>query len=246
MNIQINSNAFTKLEQMVGISTVNIEILEYSLADKTLTGQVKIIGEYYSGNKDFEENNGLCNFENIIPFEIVFTNGKPLINSVNINDFEYYEIAGRGIEATFNIDVSYDLTDENARSEELIESVTEEKIKIEEEKELTILNDIVNDETNFNILTEEEEIKENITNQIDSILAIKLEVKNDNFLEETPKKRSEKKSWIKVIYYNENEQVKELCKNHDFSYEDVLKENQKYNFSDNHRIIISEKHEYNG
>ncbi len=239
MNIQINSNAFTKLEQMVGISTVNIEILEYNLTDKVLTGQVKISGEYYSNSKDFEENNGLNNFENQIPFEIVFTNGIPLIRNVNINNFEYYEIAGRGIEATFDIDVYYDLMDEKTRTEEFAEQLLEEK------KDLTISDEIVNS-IDCNSVTEEEVIKESITDQIDDILTSKLKVKNDNFLEEAPKKRVEKKSVIKVIYYNKNEQVKELCQNHNFLYEDVLKENQKYNFLDNHRIIISEKYEYKG
>lgn len=239
MNIQINSNAFTKLEQMVGISTVNIEILEYSLTEKVLTGQVKISGEYYSNNKEFEENNGLNTFENKIPFEIVFTNGTPLIKNVNINNFEYYEIAGRGIEATFDIDVYYDLMDESIRSEGDTESLMDEK------NNSSISDEIINS-TDYDIVTEEEVIKEKITDQIDNILTSKLEVKSDNFLEVTPKKREEKKSIIKVIYYNENEQVKELCQNHNFLYEDVLKENQKYNFLDNHRIIISEKHEYNG
>lgn len=239
MNIQINSNAFTKLEQMVGISTVNIEVLEYNLTDKVLTGQVKISGEYYSNNKDFEENNGLNNFENQIPFEIIFTNGTPSIRNVNINNFEYYEIAGRGIEATFDIDVYYDLIDEKTRTEEFTEQLLEEK------NDLTISDEIVNS-IDCDIVPKEEVIKESITDQIDDILTSKLKVKNDNFLEETPKKRVEKKSVIKVIYYNKNEQVKELCQNHNFLYENVLKENQKYDFLDNHRIIISEKHEYNG
>ena len=42
MNVTINSNAFTKMDKMVGISVVEIKILDYYLQNRILKGNVKI------------------------------------------------------------------------------------------------------------------------------------------------------------------------------------------------------------
>ena len=217
MNITVNSNAFVKLDKMVGLSEVDIKISDYLLQNNTLKGNVKIFGEYYTDELEYENNNGLKEFEDIVPFEIVFNKDCPIINMININNFEYYEVAGRGIETAFDLEIDYNNS------------------YLEEEK------------TN-------EEIKEEVTNKIDELLETKLEVRNDNFLEESLDNRSTevinelvdinkdtcKKTMIKVIYYNKNQEIKDICKKHNLSYYSVLEENKKYRFNDNHRIIISE------
>ena len=196
MNIQINSNAFTKLNKMVGVSNVNIELLKYYLDNNNMKGEVRIFGEFYSNEKEFEENNGLNSFENIIPFEVIFTKGVPNINSVEINNFEYYELVGRGIEASFNINVEYKLIQEEER-------VQLEEILQEQEDFLTsneVLNEVI-----------EEETKADITEQVDRILTEKMKLKDDNFLEISPRNEKDSKGVIKVIYYDESHRIKELC-----------------------------------
>ena len=68
MNLKVDSNAFTKLNGMTGISYVNIENLNNELKEKSLKGNIKISGKYL-GDK-IEDDNNLNSFENIIPYEI--------------------------------------------------------------------------------------------------------------------------------------------------------------------------------
>ncbi len=217
MNLKIESNAFTKLEEMTGIKEVDIKIEDYIFENNVLKGNVKIKGDYY--NKVTEQN--IIPFENTIPFEVVFTKENIEIEDIEIDNFEYYEVVGRGIEASFNINITYDIKETRIADEEIEEN---------------------------------EKIKEDVTQAIDELLSEKLEVVEDNFLEvaeivepileEKPTKEVIKKrdasSTLKIIYHKEDVNVKELCKKHNLSYEEVLKENQKYNFNNSHRIIIKE------
>lgn len=206
MNVTINSNAFTKLEKMVGLSVVGIKVSDYRLQDQELSGNVKIYGEYYTEEEEYEKNNGLKEFENLIPFEIVFSKENPIIDEINIENFEYYEVAGRGIESSFDLVVEYEVNDKEENEDEYIE-----------------------------------EVKEQLTREIDELLEEKLEVRNDNFLEEERKQTiDENMATIKVIYYDKNQEVKDICQKHNVSYYDILEENKKYHFNDNYRIIISE------
>lgn len=210
MNVTINSNAFTKMDRMIGLSVVEIKILDYYLQNRILSGNVKIYGEYYTEDSEFETNNGLKEFENIIPFEVVFSKEDPIIDEIYIKNFEYYEVAGRGIESVFDLCVEYT---------------------------------VVIEDTNY-IEIEAEEIKEQVTRQIDTILEEKLEVRNDNFLdEERVIKEPDKMGIIKIVYYDQNKEVKDICKKYNVSYYDILEDNKKYNFNDNHRIVING---YNG
>ena len=210
MNVTINSNAFTKMDKMVGISVVEIKILDYYLQNRILKGNVKIYGEYYTEDVEFETSNGLKEFENIVPFEIVYYKEDPIIDNISIKNFEYYEVAGRGVESVFDLCVEYTVETEHVSQNEI----------------------------------EAEEIKEQVSRQIDTILEEKLEVRNDNFLEEARgEKQHDKMSIIKIVYYDQSKEVKEICKKYDVSYYDILEDNKKYNFNDNHRIIINE---YNG
>ena len=210
MNVTINSNAFTKMDRMIGLSVVEIKILDYYLQNRILSGNVKIYGEYYTEDSEFETNNGLKEFENIIPFEVVFSKEDPIIDEIYIKNFEYYEVAGRGIESVFDLCVEYT---------------------------------VVIEDTDY-IEIEAEEIKEQVSRQIDTILEEKLEVRNDNFLdEERVTKEPDKMGVIKIVYYDQNKEVKDICRKYNVSYYDILEDNKKYNFNDNHRIVING---YNG
>ena len=230
MNLKVDSNAFTKLNGMTGISYVNIENLNNELKEKSLKGNIKISGKYL-GDK-IEDDNNLNSFENIIPYEIFFTQDNIKINSIEIKNFEYYEVAGRGIEASFIIDIEYDLVDtrENQEIEKLKEEIT---IKIDE-----ILNEkleIVED----NFLEEEIIDRRNTIENVTSISN-----KNDNNEKLLKNTINNPKYQIKVIYYKNEDIVKDLCKKHNLKYDYVLKENQKYAYNENKRIIISEQNEY--
>ncbi len=206
MNIQIDGNAFTKIDKMTGISNVEIELLDYKFENNVLKGDVRIYGEYYSSDDSYEESNGLNNFENIIPYEMCFTKNKVNIDKIDLNNFEYYEVAGRGIEASFIIDVSYD-------------------------------------DVNYDNFLEEEKMK--ITEQVDKMLESKLSFKEENVLEEVKRNTNDVKSTLKVVYYQENDDVANLCKKYKCDYHKILNDNQKYTSLGNHRIIISELNGHN-
>ncbi|MBQ8292719.1 MAG: hypothetical protein IJ501_01175 [Bacilli bacterium] len=218
MNIQVNSNAFTKLDKMVGISLVDVELLNYDLVDSILKGEIKIYGEYYSTDEKYQDNNGLNNFENIIPFEVVFTKNNVELKSIEVKDFEYYEVAGRGVEATFNIEIEYD--------EMVDDLIIDDKESLKEE----ITNQM------DQMLSEKLEIK------TDNFLEEKIVLP----VERTTKKQvDEPKKVYKVIYYHENEDVKLLCNKYHCDYNQILQENQKYSSLGNHRLIISGINECN-
>ncbi len=223
MNIQVNSNAFTTLDRMIGISNVQIEVLKSQLENNILNGEIRISGEYYTDESEYEDNNGLKEFENVIPFEIVFTKSFVEIVDILIKDFGYYEVAGRGIEASFIIDVEY----------------------IEKEMEVRF---------------REEDIKEAISENIDELLTEKMEVKEDNFLEndlnrgiiedlvleenvvekDIDSQKQDVKSTITVFYYEADTDIQKFCKQNQLSYEEVLKENAKYPYANCRRIIVSD------
>lgn len=221
MNLKIESNAFTKLDEMVGTNNVEILLGEYTFENLSLKGNVIIKGDYYDKNIE-----GTKEFKNEIPYEIVFTKEEPIINKIEISNFEFYEVVGRGIESSFNIIVDYNFND-----------VINNREVIEKSED-----------------TEIEDIKDSITEQVDQLLAETMEVIDDNFLEENivlEERKTEKiakkdpSTVIKVIYYKEGDMVKELCKKHNLSYEKVLLDNSKYESLDSHRIIVRETNGYN-
>ena len=52
MNVTINSNAFTKMDKMVGLSIVEIKVLDYYLQNRILKGNVKQGDNVVVGYKD--------------------------------------------------------------------------------------------------------------------------------------------------------------------------------------------------
>ena len=134
LDITVNSNAFVKLDKMVGLSEVDIKISDYILQNNTLKGNVKIFGEYYTDDLEYENNNGLKEFEDLVSFEIVFSKEDPVINQISINNFEYYELAGRGIETSFDLEISYDVTNKMDENESIKEEVTKQIDDLLEEK----------------------------------------------------------------------------------------------------------------
>ena len=212
MNLKIESNAYTKLDKMIGISNVNVLLGEQKFENLILYGDVIIKGEYYKN-----DNEVLTPFENKIPFEIVFTKENTTITNISICDFEYYEVAGRGIEASFNIFVDYELNDERST------------INLIEEKEL---EEYKNEVTN--------KIDELLEEKIGLIDDNFLEVKKDELIITENERKEEKvkmnpkkdpSSVIKVIYYKNGEIVKDLCQKHNLSYDQVLKEMKNMNIT---------------
>ena len=207
MNLKVESNAYVKLENMEKVSNVDVLIGEYTFNDYILKGEIVLKGNYYTSNIFLDENNESVSFENTIPFEVVFTKEEPILKDIQITNFEYYEIVGRGIETNFIINIEYD------KKDELREEIASKIDEILEEK-------IGNVEDNFF-----ETQKESITEK----------ERNNN------KIKSESFSKMKIIYYNDSENIKDLCQKYNLSYTEVLEENQKYDFNNSRRIIISEK-----
>ena len=72
MEIKINSNAEVSLSKLVSLENIESKILSYKLKDQTLTGDVAIYGKYLKKDNKKPANEVIVEFEEIVPFTIVF------------------------------------------------------------------------------------------------------------------------------------------------------------------------------
>lgn len=84
--------------------------------------------------------------------------------------------------------------------------------------------------------------KEKVTEEVDKVLASTLSFKDDNFPEtkEIIKKIPEKRSAIKIFYYNSDSDLNKICDKNKIGIDRLYKENKKYASLNNKRVIISE------
>lgn len=251
MDLKINCNAFVSLNGVEGVSKAFCEVLEYSVKNDTLRGNVKIWGEYkkYDNEKVYE-------FNDVVPFTVVFKNDLFEIENIKIDGFNYHLKDGQGIECDFDIIVDYydnEIVNDNHNNEELV--VDDKDYEIEETDEMSndditnmynhqldqILNesrdlsDLIEEELEEystelpydNKLTEEDEIKEEKNITINS--------KEDKCQFAIPK-INENKCCVKVYYSMNDQKLEEIAKIENVSLEQLL--NNSENRGGCRRIII--------
>ena len=84
MEIKINSNAEVSLSKLVSLESIESKILFYKLKDQTLTGDVSIYGKYLKKDNKKPANEVVVEFEEIVPFTIVFNRENIKIEEVKI------------------------------------------------------------------------------------------------------------------------------------------------------------------
>lgn len=217
MELRMNFSTFIKLKDASKINDISGEIVEYDLEGETLIGIFGINGTYY---KDDLEQSHM--FKEEVPFDIIFKNNVDILD-VDCVDLDFGLVDGRGIDVSFDLKVEYDILEDEVVE---IEDVELEIEKIDEE--------IIESELNI------DEIKEQITNDIDFKLTESINYKEDNLpTEESIVSRiSDETSYIKVLYYKDDKELETLCKMNNLSIEQVFKNNRDNDINKYQRVIV--------
>lgn len=256
MELRIKCDAKVDLTGFVSLLNVSVETKEYELNEDTLTGYVGVKGNYI---KDDIQN--AYEFNQNVPFTVVFNNKDLVLKKIEIEDFSTNEIINHGIECNFDMLITYSEGSEPSqeKSEEVIETIE----IIEEDKE----NDFIDNK-------DDEEIKNDILEKYDQLLNQILDSRDDNFLEEEIeevfeeelnepiiKELDEEKKIVIVnstdnklrpvftrfsdnytsyhVYYPQKEsELENICNKEKVSIERIYQDKANKDFKDKKRIII--------
>lgn len=221
MELRMNFTSFIKIKDASRINDICGEILDYSVTEDGVVGSLGINGKYYKN--DLEKEN---QFNESIPFNIVFTTPKFELIDLDCVNLDYDLVDGRGIEVSFDIKVEYNELED---APDAIETIGERTVEEQEETVPTIES------------TELEEIKDEITEKVSSKLEETLKFKDDNLPTETENfldNLEEKRSKIKVCYYSNDKELENVCAKNDISLDKVFKDNKNNDISKYQRVII--------
>lgn len=221
MELRMNFTSFIKIKDASKINDICGEILDYRVTEDGVVGSLGINGKYYKN--DLEKEN---QFNESIPFNIVFTTPKFELIDLDCVNLDYDLVEGRGIEVSFDIKVEYNELED---APDAIETIGERTVEEQEETVPTIES------------TELEEIKDEITEKVSSKLEETLKFKDDNLPTETENfldNLEEKRSKIKVCYYSNDKELENVCAKNDISLDKVFKDNKNNDISKYQRVII--------
>lgn len=221
MELRMSFTSFIKIKEASRINDICGEILDYGVTEDGVVGSLGINGKYYKN--DLEKEN---QFNESIPFNIVFTTPKFELIDLDCINLDYDLVEGRGIEVSFDIKVEYNELEE---APDATESIGE---RIADENEET------NPTCDIPIL---EEIKNEITEKVSTKLEETLKFKDDNLPSETENfldSLKEKRSKIKVCYYANDKELENVCAKNDISLDKVFKDNKNNDISKYQRVII--------
>lgn len=220
MELRMNFTSFIKIKDASRINDICGEILDYRVTEDGVVGSLGINGKYYKN--DLEKEN---QFNESIPFNIVFTTPKFELIDLDCVNLDYDLVEGRGIEVSFDIKVEYNELED---APDAIETIGERTV--EEQEEVPTIES-----------TELEEIKDEITEKVSSKLEETLKFKDDNLPTETENfldNLEEKRSKIKVCYYSNDKELENVCAKNDISLDKVFKDNKNNDISKYQRVII--------
>lgn len=249
MELRMNYEAFIKLKDFVRIIDINTEIVEFNTKNDTLTGRLIVRGRYMKSDLEKE-----YHFDEDVPFTVVFNDNNYEIIDVDCVNLEYHVVEGRGLEIMFEVLVEYE---EPVETTEELDEVTEVPVEITEEieevpdeplKEVIPTNemdnllmemDLRNLEENNNE-TSIEEVKADITEEVDNKLSMTLSSVDDNLPTEENSilKLPERKATYKICYYQNDQELETICNKHHLAIGKVFNDNRNNNFDKYRRIMI--------
>ncbi len=251
MEIKINSNALVSLSKLVKLEEVKSKVLSYKLKEQTLTGDAVIYGKYYKKDNKKGNNEILVEFEEIVPFTIVFNRESVVIESVEVEDFKY-ELIEEGIKCSFIIEIEYDnefqeipiepsyelkekeediyevLKEMNDEISEITDKLDEKLEEFFEERNEESYSEADEDE----FITEEEEIDDNelIIENNNNIIT-----KKEGFIKNF---KNEGKCIISIYYTNSPNDIEKISKQENIGIDKLYKDNENIGFND--RIIVKQ------
>lgn len=184
MELIISCDASIKLKKLNSIKNIDCNVVDFDVIKDTLSGNIKINGTYIKDDLD-----KIFDFEEIVPFTVVFRDDNFTVEEIVCGNFSYQEIVNQGIECHFDVFITYHKQDETKPSENTlpvdeeieVEKTTHEAIKAlpeAKDEEITVNEDKI--ETNENVLNNDEQISKHYDEMLEELL----EKRNDNFLEE--------------------------------------------------------------
>lgn len=244
MEIRLKCNDSLELNNFNNLKTILLDVLSYNLIGNTLNGDVMIDGEYFIKSEDNPRG-----FEDIVPFTMVFRDNNLEIENVSIDNFNYDITEENIIKLYFEIVVIYSIVkkdNENNLEEEVIEvpveidQVEETSKKIIDEENYVYLND--NNITNSinNIITDTNDLENQITKKydelLDEIMSVRETKTKDNNLVVNKQKTTYKS--ITVFYLDKESEIENISKERRISIQEIYKNND--DFINTKRIIINE------
>ena len=121
LELRMNYSAFIKLRNFVKINDISAEIKEYVKKNDVVNGKLDVCGNYLED--DLVKSH---NFNEEIPFSIIFASGDFEVVDIDCINLDYQTIDGRGIEVMFDVlikyeDYSEDTKEENIEDDKVIE-----------------------------------------------------------------------------------------------------------------------------
>lgn len=177
--------------------------------------------------------------------EEIDANTNQCVESMDIDDRSSIEKSGYLEEVDEEIDVNNYLEESTSATDNrsldtsaVLDEEVENKTLVTELEKLNLDTEQINNE-------DLEEIKKQETNRIDDLLKSTLNFKDDNLPTQEVIVRNipDKKSKLKVCYYQNDQDLESVCEKNNVSLNRVFKENKSRNIEKYHRVIIKEANE---
>ena len=248
MEIKINSNAEINLSNILDVEFVEAKVSSYKLKEQSLSGDVLIYGKYKKKDPKKQNSEYTVEFEDIVPFTVVFNREHIKIDEVEIENFKY-EMIEEGIKCSFVIEIEYN---DEEKEEEI-----EEELDEFEEVEIVPSYELDEDSKNtYEVLKEMNDEIGEITNKLDEKLEEFFDERNEveEFIEDSKKQELDNQSIIhkkeglvknfknegtcviSIYYTNNPSDIEKISKKENVGIDKLYKDNE--DFSLTNRIVV--------
>ena len=216
MIIRVKCNKNIELSQFHNLESIELNVLSYKLEKDTLNGDVKINGVYALFNSEEKRN-----FEDIVPFLVVFRDENIKIDNIEIEN-RVFDIVETGIDINFDLVVNYSLL-------EKIENTQEIEVPVEIEEVMPVFSNNVYDK----IQNDYDKKLENIMNTRNTLIYESKKDANISF----KNLKSDKKT-ISVFYFEKESEIEKISKQSQKTIQEIYNDNKDLN--NKKRIVIHE------
>lgn len=216
MIIRVKCNKNVELNQFHNLESIELNVLSYKLEKDTLNGDVKINGIYALFNSEEKRN-----FEDIVPFLVVFRDENIKIDNIEIEN-KVFDIIETGIDINFDLVVNYSLL-------EKIENSQEVEVPVEIEEVMPVFSNNVYDK----IQNDYDKKLENIMNTRNTLIYESKKDANISF----KNLKSDKKT-ISVFYFEKESEIEKISKQSHKTIQEIYNDNKDLN--NKKRIVIHE------
>lgn len=235
MELKICCDASVKLERMSNVMEVECNVGDYKVDGDTLTGDIIIRGNYIQDV--LEEHH---EFDEVVPFTIVFNEKNYVVEGITIQDFTCQEVINQGLECNFNVLVNYtpegtnvevpekedDAEEIEVETEENIIEVSDDDIKNEIDKKYdNLLNEILEARADQNFLEKNDNIKVRSNEECSDCRGLLKDIP-DNYVS------------YRVYYTSKESDIETIAKKEKVSIDKVYKDNKNNDIVNKKRIIV--------